>query len=134
MDVSKYFKKSEFDCVCCGVGGDEIDPRLLLVADEVRKRIGPMVLNSGYRCQEHNALIGSSEASQHRQKTAGDFTLARRSDRTPINMARLYILFEDVARRHLNGYGIGLYNTFVHFDVREERSRWSKFDWPKLRQ
>jgi uncharacterized protein YcbK (DUF882 family) len=132
MFVSQHFRKSEFDCPCCGLGGDAMDPKLLMVADAVRKHLGPLKVSSGYRCEDHNELIGSTPRSQHRLGTAGDFTFVRRSDINPVNILRLYVTFEDIARKHLDGYGIGLYNTFVHFDVRNSRARWESFDWPRF--
>ena len=130
---AEFFTQAEFVCACCGKGADLICPRLLLVADEVRRRLGPLKINSGYRCPEHNLEIGSNNASQHIKGKAADFTLARAADReNPVNILRLYITLEEVGRRHLgSGFGIGLYNSFVHFDTRNGAARWCEFDWPR---
>jgi len=56
---AKYFTEAELNCNHCG--------RLVIHApsvvklDELRERLGkPVILNSAYRCPEHDAAIGGA--------------------------------------------------------------------------
>ena len=73
----KWFKEKEFVCRCCG----ELPPlaqanvRALVanVLDPVREKLGkPIVVNSGYRCKEHNLEVGGVTNSQHLVGEAAD--------------------------------------------------------------
>ena len=144
--MAKYFKASEFVCnpqQCgCGFGlnlGD-IDPRLLDILDVIREATGaPITVNSGCRCQRHNARVGGVVAvkyyvpgtrkldlskyprgakggpkdSNHTHGTAADIKCVK------LNAKQLYDL---ILRLHKAGKlpqlaGIGIYDTFVHVDV-----------------
>lgn len=72
----KNFKKSEFNCKCCGQG--RIDIRLVKILDDIRNYYGkPLIITSGCRCTKHNNEIsGSSKNSWHlisRGAKASDF-------------------------------------------------------------
>ena len=54
---TKNFKVSEFACKHCGA--NKIDQRVLNMAQELRDYLGvPVKVNSGYRCEVHNAKVG----------------------------------------------------------------------------
>ena len=142
MWIGQYWKAEEFDCPCCKTGGADMDRTLISILDIVRKTINPpggLRCNSGYRCNQHNIDVGGKPESYHRKHMAADITYARPALRNQPNILRLYITLEDVARRHCpNGVGLGLYNTFVHIDVRGSISptrnsgRWFDHDWPRF--
>ena len=101
-----------------------------------------MVCNSGLRCPSHNQAVGGSANSLHlphgslQQGYAGDFTFANPALRSGINLLRLYVLFESYGRADGNT-GLGLYDTFIHVDLRGQlgmsSARWSgEFSWPNL--
>ena len=54
--------------------------------EEVRRIVGPMHINSGYRCLELNRALKSSDTSQHVKGQAIDFTVA---GKTPFEVCRL---------------------------------------------
>ena len=61
---TKNFKVSEFACKHCGA--NEIDQRVLNMAQEIRDYLGvPVRVNSGYRCATHNANVGGVKNSKH---------------------------------------------------------------------
>lgn len=61
----KYFKKEEFTCKC-GCGLNNIQLKVVQVADEIREHFGkPAIVNSGTRCAKHNKEIGGVENSRH---------------------------------------------------------------------
>ena len=155
--IGKYFKKSEFQCSRperpCDCGLDNIHPTIPLLADEVRHHLGvPIEVLSGVRCIEGNKKAGGRSRSYHIPRKidtgemnnkeglglAADFSFADRSLRTPLNLCRLYMLFESIAtRKYCKTIGIGIYPWGVHVDFRGNISplsaRWSELDFPRLR-
>ncbi len=118
----KHFKKSEFACKCggkyCNGYPEDIDMNMVRIADEIRHRIGkPIPINSGLRCEKHNARVGGVSNSQHRYGTAAD--LGKPSGVTPTKMAKIA---EDVMG---NTGGIGIYSWGIHIDTRKTKSRWN---------
>ncbi len=110
-----HFRQGEFACSCCEETG--VVPHLLAVLELVRIKFNkPVFINSGYRCPQHNLEVGGVTNSQHVQYTAADIEVA---DISPAEVhAFLNVVFP-------NSYGLGLYDTFVHVDVREgSRARW----------
>ena len=66
----KYFVIEEFVCKCgCGLGKGKDDalPAVIIIAlDTIRARIKmPLIVNSGWRCPEHNARSGGVKTSKH---------------------------------------------------------------------
>ncbi len=132
--VGQYFSASEFACSCCG----KTNPAqsLVSVLDSVRKVLGPLRINSSYRCEKHNKAVGGTDKSWHLPRDgvvyAADITYVDPSKRHGTYMLRLYIELENAARRLGPNYGIGLYENFVHFDTRPTKpARWFKYNWPR---
>lgn len=76
----------------------------------------PLHINSGYRTVQYNAsLKNSSPKSQHILGKAADIWL------NDISPKQLYSWLDS---SYPNSLGIGIYDTFVHVDVREGKSRW----------
>ncbi len=118
----KYFTKDEFACQCggkyCNGYPEDIDMDMVRIADEIRHRIGkPIPINSGLRCEKHNARVGGVSNSQHRYGTAAD--LGKPAGVTPAKMA-------EIAETIMgNTGGIGVYPWGVHIDTRKTKSRWN---------
>ena len=112
--------------------------------DDVRGSLGcSLHINSGVRCPTHNANVRGRPGSLHLQSGAlqlghaADVTYSSSINRTDVNMLRLYILLESFGRRTGTPIGLGLYDSFVHVEVRVELGmkpgRWSQgFPFPKL--
>ena len=76
----------------------------------------PLHINSGYRTVQYNAsLKNSSPKSQHILGKAADIWL------NDVSPKQLYSWLDS---SYPNSLGIGIYDTFVHVDVREGKSRW----------
>ena len=70
----KNFKKSEFDCPCCGK--NNIDLRLVKILEDYFRNYynAPTIITSGCRCQKYNnSLTGSVKGSRHIDGAAADF-------------------------------------------------------------
>ena len=60
MKLNSYFRRSEFACKC-GCGKDTVDYTLLNILTELRFFFGrPLHVNSGNRCEVHNASVGGA--------------------------------------------------------------------------
>ena len=138
MQIGRYFKESEFECPCCKQSSPST--RLVSILDTARTQLGPLRINSSYRCEKHNKAVGGAVNSLHLPQKDGrvlaaDVTYADTGKRHGEHMLRLYITLENIARRYNEPYGLGLYSTFVHIDTRGEAgrtmARWDKYPWPR---
>nr|WP_055733276.1 D-Ala-D-Ala carboxypeptidase family metallohydrolase [Agarivorans gilvus] len=86
----------------------------------MRKELGkPIKINSAYRTPEHNHKVGGKKNSLHVQAKAADIVV---SGMTPKDVhAKILDL---IACKKMAEGGLGLYNTFVHYDVRGYKARW----------
>ncbi len=86
----------------------------------IRASIGvPLNINSAYRSPEHNKRVGGSPNSQHLLGKAADLS---NSKLPPAQLAE--VIEELISRGYIPEGGIGIYNTFVHYDIRGNKARW----------
>lgn len=114
-NVSKNFKVREFKC---NDGTDVVflSPELVKILQKVRERFKrPVTVTSGFRTPAYNKKVGGVENSQHLYGLASDIVVQGVS---PITVASY------IETLMPNTGGIGLYDTFVHVDVRKNKSRW----------
>ena len=115
--VTGHFMYSDFVCPCCD--RLRIIPafyRHVSLLEQMRNDLGfDILINSGYRCQEHNAEVGGSPESWHLLFA----TDIRTEDNDPDKLKDLYKM-----ALSLNFGGIGLYETHLHLDLRPEEARW----------
>ena len=113
-DISKNFSRSEFACKCkCDFA--TVDVKLLEVLEITRVHFNkPIKINSACRCLSHNTHIGGAEKSKHMQGIAADIVV---KDTDLVEVYKFLDLFQP------NKYGVKLYNTFVHIDVRQTKWR-----------
>jgi uncharacterized protein YcbK (DUF882 family) len=110
-----YFRESEFNCKCCGKGGDKMDKRLLKLLDAIRGRLGaPIVVVSGYRCVAHNTKVGGAKNSYHTRGMAVDIITPKMGPRD----------FYEWLENNFKIDGHGSYKGFNHIDVRGSHARW----------
>ena len=82
---------------------------------------GPLLVSSGYRSPEWNRRIGGARRSQHVEGRALDLSPPRNSPQG--NLVRLRgIVLEAREQGYLQG--VGIYNGFVHIDIRARRATW----------
>lgn len=90
----------------------ELVDKLQLFRDTINEAI---FIASGYRSIVYNKLIGGADGSQHTKATATDIK-SRKT--TPFEMLQI--------AEQIGFGGIGLYNTWLHVDIRLGHSRWFK--------
>jgi uncharacterized protein YcbK (DUF882 family) len=102
----KYFKIEEFTCKC-GCGKAEMMPSTLEKLDKARELAGvPFKINSGYRCDAHNASVGGKSEGAHTSGYAIDIEASVSPSRLKIVKALLDVGFTRV----------GIANSFIHAD------------------
>lgn len=96
------------ELACNGTGELKVETDLLVLLTRMRNELGgPLIVNSCYRSPSWNEKVGGAKNSQHLISCAADLRATR------WGVKRL----EGLARDH-GAAGIGLYDTFVHVDVR----------------
>lgn len=124
MRLTNNFKLREFQCKCGCEMPAEVLVEVKKLAEElqdIRDFIGRSItINSAYRCTKHNKLIGGSKNSQHLLGKAADLNPSDLSAEGLFRTLEVLTQFGYV----LDG-GIGIYNTFVHYDIRDTRARWN---------
>ena len=123
MKISRNFDLPEF---ACNDGTDvpaEYLPNVITLAknlqvlrDTLKK---PITINSGYRSPGYNKKVGGASKSQHLVAKAADI-------RVPGLLAiEVYnVILRLIEKGEMHNGGLGLYDTFVHYDVRAASARW----------
>lgn len=110
-----HFTRKEFRCAC-GCGMDSVDYELAEVLDELRANFNlPITVTSGNRCATHNKNIGGSDNSQHLYSKAADIYMIG------VPPEEIYSYLDGM---YPDTYGIGIYPSWVHIDVRKTKARW----------
>ena len=116
VKLSKNFTVKEF---ACSDGTDTVFISLALVnlLQKMRNHFGKaVIINSAYRTEAHNKSIGGATYSQHKYGLAADMHI---NGVTPKEIAAY------VETLMPSSGGIGIYQSFVHVDVRRVKSRWN---------
>lgn len=117
---TKNFKVGEFSCHC-GCGFNIIDQRVINIAQKLRDRLGVSVhVNSGCRCEAHNAKVGGVKGSKHTKGLAADLSCSLGAG----------VMFATIADLKVRGelpeldYGIFyVKKNFVHVDCGGTRNK-----------
>lgn len=113
--LSTNFKVSEFSCKD-GSDAVLVAPKLVMVLQTIRSYFGKgVIINSAYRTPSYNKSVGGVEDSQHCYGTAADIRISG------VKPSEIYKYADDIMP---DWGGIGLYDGFVHIDVRETKARW----------
>ncbi|MCK5896424.1 MAG: DUF882 domain-containing protein [Cocleimonas sp.] len=121
--LTPHFSLSEFACK----DGTPVPSRLIqnvkklaLNLEVLRNAFGiPIKINSGYRHDSYNKSIGGASKSQHLVAKAADIRIKGVTSKNV--KAKIEELIND---NKMEQGGIGLYNSFVHYDVRGGKARW----------
>lgn len=123
MQVTKNFNLNEFNSKCGRPMPENIKKNVIelihnlqVIRDEVKV---PISITSGYRSPEHNAKVKGAKDSQHVKGTAVDFKV---QGLTPKQVA--VIVERLIKDGKIKQGGIGIYPSWVHYDIRGIKARW----------
>jgi len=124
MKLSKNFNWSEFQSKDGAPMPTDVKAnirRLVENLEVIRAALNsPIKITSGYRSPGHNASIpGSAKDSQHVKGTAADFSSP---GYTPAQIGA--VIEQLIAAGKISQGGLGIYPTWVHYDIRGKKARW----------
>lgn len=122
-DLTKNFSESEFDCNDGSDMPEDVLNNVHDLADNLQQLRDftdrSITVNSGYRSPDYNKKIGGAKHSQHLLGKAADIVV---DGLTPMEVADL---LEGLIRiGAISQGGIGIYDSFTHYDIRETKARW----------
>ena len=123
MRLTTNFWKSEFDSKDGAEMPEDVLYNIQKLANQLqvlRSYLDKSIkINSGYRSPSHNNSIGGVKNSQHVLGKASDIVVKE------IKPEQLALIIERlISDGDMLQGGIGIYNTFVHYDIRKTKSRW----------
>lgn len=132
MKLTKNFEAKEFFSRTRINGPKQIPPpakyagnlqTLAVNLQKIRDKVGPLVINSGYRTPKYNAnpSVGGEKNSQHLFAKAADI---RHATLTGPELHK--VVLDMINKGEIHNGGLGKYNNFVHYDIRETPARWDK--------
>lgn len=124
MKLTEHFNINEFACK----DGTPVPWNLVDTTKEVAENLEvlrdflncPIIINSAFRNFTYNRTVGSNDRSQHPKCTAVDI---RTKIHTPLQIRTAIELL--ISEGKMKQGGLGLYKTFVHYDIRGTKARWN---------
>jgi uncharacterized protein YcbK (DUF882 family) len=114
VKLSKNFHLSEWECNCSKCSETLVDMDHVSKLQQLREDLGsPIKITSAYRCPDHNAAVGGSPRSRHKE-----------GDATDIQVKGMEPTAVQDACEHFDG--LGRYDSFTHIDSRGSKARWDK--------
>ena len=121
--ITKNFKASEFDCKDGTKVPYSLTPYMVelaealqVIRDEIEQ---PITVNSAYRTPRYNKGVGGAKNSQHLLCKAADL-------KTELKPRELKKVIEKLIKENkIPQGGVGLYKSFVHYDIRGTKARWN---------
>lgn len=105
--LTSSFHLKEFECKCGKCPFTLVSLKHVERLQELRNALGsPVKITSGYRCPEHNKVVGGEDHSYHMLGLATDVAITG------------YVEWAHIFD------GIGTYDTFTHVDSRGDKARW----------
>jgi len=124
MKITNNFSLEEFECKCGCKMPEFVKKNIIELAENlqvIRDVVGKLDLTNAYRCKEHNADVGGATNSQHLKGKAAD---VKSKEYDVLEVSK--IIEGLIKSEKIEQGGIGIYNTFTHYDIRGVRARWSK--------
>jgi len=121
--VTPHFGWNEFMSKDGSPMPDEYKSNILELANNLevlRTVVGrPIRVVSGYRSPSHNKSVGGKSNSQHLLGKAADIKISGMSSQEVSSLIEKLINDGNMKQG-----GIGVYPTFVHYDIRDTKARW----------
>lgn len=120
---TENFYLEEFECKDGSITPIEVWGNIQKLAEELQTLRDiikkPIIIVSGWRSKEHNKAVQGSPKSQHLEGKAADI---RVKGMTPDQIGRNIRVA--IAMGKMKEGGVGIYDTFVHYDTRGVKARW----------
>ena len=124
MKLTDNFDSFEFNCKDGTIVPNELYSNMVELAKNLqvlRDELGkPVRINSAYRTPKYNKKVGGASKSQHLLCKAADIVVA---GVTPTEVAET--IERLIKEKKMMQGGIGIYNTFTHYDIRGVKARWN---------
>jgi uncharacterized protein YcbK (DUF882 family) len=121
--ITNNFSLQEFNSKCGRPIPNRVLPNIIELAKNLqvlRDAVGKSItITSGYRSPEHNAKIKGAKNSQHITGMAADIKVA---GMTPKEVA--LVIEGLIESGKMKQGGIGIYPSWVHYDIRNVKARW----------
>ena len=121
--ITTNFSLEEFNCKDGSAMPNDVMINIIKLAKNLqvlRDAIGKtIVINSAYRSPEYNKKIAGVKDSQHLKGNASDIAV---KGMTPKEVAK--VIEGLIASGKMQQGGIGIYQNFVHYDIRGIKARW----------
>ncbi len=121
--ITNNFSLQEFNSKCGREIPNNVLPNIIQLAKNLqvlRDALGKSIsITSGYRSPQHNKKIGGAKDSQHVKGMAADIKV---SGMTPKEVA--LVIEGLIEQGKIKQGGIGIYPSWVHYDIRGTKSRW----------
>tara|TARA_R110002020_G_scaffold448039_2_gene660674 strand:- start:2425 stop:2799 length:375 start_codon:yes stop_codon:yes gene_type:complete len=124
MKITTNFSRREFDCK----DGTIVPKELIGNLQELCKNLEVLrdylnspisITGSGYRTESHNKKVGGASRSQHLFAKAADMN-AKGHTPKQVHEAIEHLISSGKMKQG----GLGLYKSFVHYDIRGNKARW----------
>lgn len=124
MQLTTNFHKMEFESRDGAVMPSEVLENIKELANnlqKIRDHFGEAIhINSAYRSPAHNESIGGATNSQHLLGKAADIAMKNfTSEEIVLELKKM------INDGEIKQGGLGLYNGFVHYDIRGTKARWN---------
>jgi len=121
MNLTRNFNLEEFKCKDGTIDHENNLQILAVQLQALRDYIKvPIIINSAYRSPKYNKLIGGADNSYHMKGMAADI---RTKKHTPKELHAIILTL--INEKKMMEGGLGLYDTFVHYDFRGHSARWN---------
>ena len=123
-DITRHFSWREFRCHDGTPVPTDLARNVMEVCENLevlRHALGDVKIHvvSGYRTPSWNEHVGGAKHSQHKLGKAADIQVA---GLTPVQLRRRVLDLIEAGK--MKQGGVGLYPTFLHYDVRGTGARW----------
>lgn len=125
MQLTKNFHLDEFHCN----NGEKVPAEYLDNVKQLANQLQnlrdvlgvPITITSAYRTPHYNTIIGGAESSKHLTAEAVDIQVKG------MKSVEVWFVIQDLINweQMIEG-GLGIYNDWVHYDIRGVKARWDK--------
>lgn len=121
VQITPHFRSDEFACKCRRCSGGWIAPKIVENLEKLREAFGrAVIIDSGFRCADHNRNEGGARSSLHLTGQATDIVVFPFTGHDLYELVRLCI--------EIGFGGIGIRGRELHLDIRPYTCIWTYGD------